>query len=519
MSRSTDRCSRYRSRSCHATQRGCRPDPRALAVDALGAAEVAAEAAVVQVGLRIDAGGAARRLPLGAGDARPARANPAGTRGAAAPAGAGVVLEVAADAVAVAPPRRAVGRLAGAFGEAGAVAQDPAGRALARRGAAGAAEAVAAEVRERVLAGAAAADLPVRARAPARRLRRTFAAHARLAGGAGGAAGAAVQGIGLQIDACDGDGSSPFWLGSVPRCTGARGRRADPPLLTQAAALLADQARAAGAAGAAVQRRGAQIATLLHIGAIRLPARARWGLAPCSPSSPWPASARRARAAAPVAPRPVLPARPAVRVLPPAAVRTPPPPPPCSGSRRCCLARQSGHFAPLRWRASRRDRRSADPVTTPSMAPWQRRDLLLADPHRHQRLLRSQRDAQLQAVAGGFAHHRQAGAIGQRQRGVVQAALRGRGEAEVAPHLAGARRPGSAVAACWVPAAPGRRRPPRRCRPGRPGLRDGAGEPERAEQPASSGATERGTAGPGSTQRTSQGIEAIRPRSSSCHTG
>ena len=180
-----------------------------------------------------------------------------------------------------------------------------------------------------------------------------------------------------------------------------------------------------------------------------------------APLTPEPVPGVRPRVAPAVVPAarrrrgPVLPATPptlrrAAGALAPARRRVLAPP-------ALAPRRRSGHFAPRggvpvpEIAALRTGRHPIDGAQAAG-------DLLLPDPHRHQRLLRSQRDAQLQAVPGGFAHHRQAGAIRQRQGGVVQVAASRQGEAQVAPHLTGAPRMS-------------RQRPPRRCRPGRRGSR------------------------------------------------
>src|SRR5215203_2548515 len=99
-------------------------------------------------------------------------------------------------------------------------------------------------------------------------------------------------------------------------------------------------------------------------------------------------------------------------------------------------------------------------------------------------------------MPGGIAHHRQTAPIRERQGGVVQAATPGEGKAQVAPDLSRAPRRRGKGHHAQAPL-------------GSACLGHGTAQVEGTEQPASSGAAERGTAGPGGTQGTSQGIEAI----------
>jgi hypothetical protein len=123
-------------------------------------------------------------------------------------------------------------------------------------------------------------------------------------------------------------------------------------------------------------------------------------------------------------------------------------------------------------------------------------DLLLPNPHHHQGQFGFQRDAELECVPGRLANDRQLGAIRERQGRVVQIAASRQGEAQGAPHLTSA--PRIRGKGHHAGAALGSVR-----------LGHCASQTQGAEEPASSGATERGTAGPWGTQRTSQSIEAI----------
>ena len=446
-------------------------------------------------------------------------------------------------------PGRAVGgRLAGAFGVAGAVAQLLPGRAgRRRRPPVGADEAVGAKDGDRITALVTAEELPRRA---ARcRARRTVAAHARFAGGAGGAAGAAVVRVGLQI------GARRTARGQAGLTAAAA---ADRDAEAAVASFVSGAGAAAGAAvggiarrvdtGAAAARlalravrfalRAGAVETLLAVGAFTAAPAAIERVAVRIDTDVVAASGSRRARAGPVdagagtelagAGEAALAAVHRIALQVDAAVATarlslgaglpglaagaaparraaaPPVPGPGRPAGRAVAAPPGPGAAALAAPAGEvLHAGGAVPLAeVPNLRPGRRAveraqaagHVLLADPNRHQRPPLAEGDPRLEAVPRGLADDRQAAAVVEEQVGVLEVAAPRQGEAHVPAQFAGSaagdERP---IRARPLPHLGGEGEG---AEPALSGARlgDGPGQPECAEQPACERRAKRGAA-------------------------